>query len=225
VQAADFISQKPFLLSPFFFPSHNLSSPTETKWQQNKELRAMTTFSDQGWNAQCEKLVEFERNKGHCMVTQRSKEDKSLGNWVNTQRFCHDNNELRLDKIGFAWKREGAEGTFKESNDKLWHQQHEKLVEFDRKSGHCMVTQKSMEDKSLGAWVVTQRGRRANEKLGIDRKMILDEIGFAWKGNAAHRVLKEPNDKRWQSSVKSWSSLNEKMAIAWCHAGTRKTSL
>jgi hypothetical protein len=140
------------------------------------------------WHQQYQKLVEFKRKNGHCMVTQRSKEDKSLAKWVHTQRACHQNNKLRLDrkgildKIGFAWK-DDAVG---KPNDKLWHQQHQKLVEFRQEHGHCRVPQSYEQDKSLGSWVMNQRSYYNNDKLRLDRKKILEGIGFVWKGDAVH---------------------------------------
>jgi hypothetical protein len=55
-------------------------------------------------------VVEFKRNKGHCMVPRRYQQDKSLGRWVDKQRSRHASNKMLpnrmelLDKIGFAWK-------------------------------------------------------------------------------------------------------------------------
>jgi hypothetical protein len=40
-----------------------------------------------------------------------------------------------------------------------------------------------------------QRARHANNKLRQDRKMILNEIGFAWKDDGAHTL--DQNDKLW----------------------------
>jgi uncharacterized protein YbgA (DUF1722 family) len=65
---------------------------------------------DKIWNQQYAKLAEFKRKNGHCMVPQKNKADKSLGQWVLTQRKCRINNKIRphrkelLDEIGFAWK-------------------------------------------------------------------------------------------------------------------------
>jgi hypothetical protein len=119
------------------------------------------------------------------MVPQSSKDDKSLGHWVNKQRKFHMKNELRLDRkrildeIGFAWK---GDGTHKnKSDDKLWHQLYEKLVEFKRKKGHCVVPSRFEQDKSLGQWVAKQRTFHKDDKLRLDRMSLLDEIGFAWK--------------------------------------------
>jgi hypothetical protein len=61
-----------------------------------------------------------------------------------------------LDEIRLAWKSEGAHNN--EPDDKLWHQEREKLGDFQRKNGHCMVPRRCEQDKSLGKWVSNQRG-------------------------------------------------------------------
>ena len=107
----------------------------------------MTELYDKFWNKQYEKLVEFKRKHGNCLVPKKYPEDMSLGVWVAKQRATRVTNKLRLDrkelldKIGFAWKAQGA------NNDKNWRQQYEKLVEFKRKNGHCMVPGKYKQDK------------------------------------------------------------------------------
>jgi hypothetical protein len=117
----------------------------------------MAEYYDKQWKMKYEQLVKFKRTNGHCMVPNKYKEDTSLGAWVCTQRKYHKNNKLRLDRkrlldeSGFAWKDEGAP-TFK-PDDKLWHQQYEKLVEFKRIYGHYMVPKCYEQDKSLGEWV------------------------------------------------------------------------
>jgi hypothetical protein len=142
------------------------------------------TQRDKKWNLQYEKLEEFKRSNGHCLVPQSYEHDKSLlGMWVHRQRSFHNSKKLRpdrkriLDEIGFVWK---ADKNFK-PDDKLWHQQYEKLVEFKRKSGHCMVPFKYEQDKPLGRWVKTQRTFHENNKMRPDREKLLDEIGFVWK--------------------------------------------
>jgi hypothetical protein len=146
-------------------------------------------YNDKKWNMQCEKLVEYKRKTGDCVVPQSYKVDKSLGVWVNKQRTFCMNNKLRLDRkerldeIGFAWKSDGGNNP----DDKLWHQRYEKLVEFKRINGDCMVPHKHKQDKSLGIWVSTQRKHHANDKIRPDRQDLLDEIGFAWKSDGAHK--------------------------------------
>jgi hypothetical protein len=144
----------------------------------------MTTL-DEKWNMKYEMLVEYKRTNGHCMVPSRYQQDKSLGIWVRDQRTLHKSNKKKirpdrkriLDEIGFVWTVENAKST----NDKLWYQQCEKLVEFKHEKGHCMVTQRYEQDKSLGHWVRNQRNIYKNNKLRLDRKELLDRIGFAWK--------------------------------------------
>jgi hypothetical protein len=160
--------------------------------QQNKELRAMTEVFDKRWNTQYEKLVEFKRHNGHCMVPIKYEQYKSLAQWVAKQRNQHVNNKIRqdrkerLDEIGLPWKVDGTD------NDKLWHQHYEKLVDFKRKNGHCVVPFKYQEDKFLGQWVSHQRTFHKYNKLRLDRKGILDEIGFVWKAYTDNE-----NDKLW----------------------------
>jgi hypothetical protein len=146
----------------------------------------MTEFVDeQFWNKQYEKLVEFKRKNGHCLVPKKYKEDASLGSWVDRQRQRHRKNTLQLhrknllDKLEFVWRVD----KFAE-----WNTQYEKLVEFKRKNGHCIVLHRYEKDVSLGYWVDRQRQRHSKNKLRLDRKVLLDEIGFVWKvGTVAAR--------------------------------------
>jgi hypothetical protein len=138
---------------------------------------------DNGWHQQHEKLVEFKRKKGNCLVPRRCEQDRSLAEWVSTQRSPQIDNKIRLDQkklldnIDFIWKVEGPR-TF---NNKVWHQQHEKLVEHERKKGHCRVPRKCEEDRSLGHWVRNQRTPHVDNKIRLDRKELLDKIEFVWK--------------------------------------------
>jgi hypothetical protein len=85
-----------------------------------------------------------------------------------------------LDELGFQWKDDGTHNFT--PDDKLWHQQCEKLLECKQKNGHCEVSQtKNTDNKSLGWWVSTQRARRANDKMPPERKELLDTIDFVWK--------------------------------------------
>jgi uncharacterized protein YukE len=137
------------------------------------------------WHQQYEKLLEYKRKNGHCKVPNKYKDDKSLGVWVMNQRARHANNKMRpdrkglLDAIDFVWKADGAHA-FK-PDDKLWHQQYEKLVEYKRINGHCKVPCKYELDKSLGVWAMHQRARHAKKKMPPDRKELLDALDFVWK--------------------------------------------
>jgi hypothetical protein len=135
---------------------------------------------DKQWNTQYEKLVEFKRKNGNCLVPQKYEEDVALGMWVNKQRRSHSNNKIRLDRkglleeIGFVWR---------VNKSTLWNKQYEKLVEFKRKHGNCLVPRSYQEDVSLGNWVNNQRQFHSKNKLRLDRKGLLEELGFAWKAD------------------------------------------
>jgi hypothetical protein len=139
----------------------------------------MTEFVDPQWKKQYEQLVAFKRKHGHCIVPQRYQGDASLGKWVSNQRRINVNNKLRvdrkglLDEIGFVWR---VYCTV--DKDTPWNKQYEKLVEFKRKNGHCLVPKRYEDDTSLAIWVSTQR---ASNILPLDRKDLLNKLGFVWR--------------------------------------------
>jgi hypothetical protein len=98
----------------------------------------------------------------------------------------------QLSDLCFTCSVNRAHSCFK-PDDKLWHQQHEKLLEHERKNGHCRVPQKKhKDDKSLGVWVSHQRARHAKNKMLPDRKSLLDALNFVWKADA---VATRPSTK------------------------------
>jgi hypothetical protein len=155
----------------------------------------MSKFVDKQWNKQYEKLVEFKRKHGNCLVPSRYHEDMSLGKWVDKQRQLHTKNIIRLDRkvlleeIGIVWRVD---------NSALWRQQYEKLAEFKRKNGNCLVPHKYKEDASLGKWVDSQRQFHSKNKLRLDRKGLLDEIGFVWRVRVVNSV---PWNKQYEKLV------------------------
>jgi hypothetical protein len=145
----------------------------------------------------------------------------ALGNWVRMQRVSHADNKLRLDRkgllddVGFVWKAHAAGNNKRKTDktdksDKTWHRQYENLVEFKRKNGHCFVPQKYEKDVPLGTWVNAQRGRHANNIMRQDRKELLDEIGFAWKGRGAGNYNKKKHDKYWHQQYEKLVEFKQK---------------
>jgi uncharacterized protein YbgA (DUF1722 family) len=177
---------------------------------------------DKNWQQQYEKLVEFKRKNGHCIVRQTYEQDKTLGRWINDQRNCQRNHKMRperkdlLDELEYVWRVDTAV-----NQDKNWHQQYEKLVEFKRKNGHCIVPRKYEENNSLGNWVDVQRKLHTKNEMRQDRKELLDKVEFFFGD------LKSPTTttRTGTSSMKSWSSLNERMVIVSYRGGTSKTRL
>ena len=122
------------------------------------------TKCDKKWHLQYEKLIKLKRKNGHCIVPIKYKEDKVFGRRISRQRTSHTNKKMHrdrkelLDDIGFVWK-------IPEDADKRWHQQYEKLVEFKRKNGHCIVPFRYEQDKPLGQWVSKQRASHAHKTI------------------------------------------------------------
>jgi hypothetical protein len=154
---------------------------------------AVRPLNDKKWHQHYKRLVAFKRKNGDCIVPQRYEQDKSLGQWVNRQRKFQCDNKLQqdrkdlLDDLEFAWSVDGTVGrnadghvAVRPSDDKKWHQHYEKLVEFQRKNGDCIVPQRYEQDKSLRRWVVRQRAHHNTNKLRKDRKELLKKLGFIW---------------------------------------------
>jgi hypothetical protein len=55
------------------------------------------------WNKQCEKLVAFERTKGHCCASFKHEKDRSPGVWVFTQQRKQSIRKTRLDRKRKFW--------------------------------------------------------------------------------------------------------------------------
>jgi uncharacterized protein YbgA (DUF1722 family) len=155
--------------------------------RNGKATKRNAMTMDKEWNKQYEKLVEFKRKNGNCLVPQRYQEDVALGNWVANQRLrqFRGNNKMRqdrkelLDELGFVW-RVVKSAPARTDKEKLWKKQYAQLVEFKQKNGNCLVPRRYQEDESLGRWVSWQRVNHGKNKLRVDRKGLLDEIGFVW---------------------------------------------
>jgi uncharacterized protein YbgA (DUF1722 family) len=149
--------------------------------------------NDKQWRQQYEKLVEFKRNYGHCFVPTRYEQDNSLGRWVSDQRRgFHTKNEMRLDRKDLLDKIEFVRRVdIADKNAKSWQQQYEKLVEFKRKNGHCIVPQVYEQDKSLGNWVSNQRSFHTKNKMREYRKKQLDEVDFVWRVEIVDNLEKQ----------------------------------
>jgi hypothetical protein len=155
------------------------------KAPKNAIETATANAHDKNWQTQYEKLVEFKRKNGNCLVPKAYKADASLGDWVQTQRRYHIKGIIRvhrkalLEELGFAWKApENAPETA--DRHKSWQTQYEKLVEFKRKNGNCVVPYRYVEDDALGTWVARQRYCHIQNIIRLDRKALLEEIGFVW---------------------------------------------
>ena len=149
------------------------------------------------WQQKFELLQAFQREHGHCRVSQMLVVDAvNLGSWVSQQRYlynCYADGKIKgvgalltedridqLNSLGFEWKFD---------KDKVWQQKFDLLCDFQRKTGHCQVPQNMVVDSvRLGEWVSCQRVSYKNYSEGKTGHSITEEhirqlntIGFGWK--------------------------------------------
>ncbi len=76
----------------------------------------------------------------------------------------------RLEALGFEWYQFTAS----------WEALFQDLVAFKENQGHCGVPAKWSENPQLGTWVSTQRKTFKKGKLGEERVVRLEALGFEW---------------------------------------------
>ena len=128
------------------------------------------------WDYRYEELVNYKNIHGDTLVSIKDKDNEILAKWVRQQRSVYKKGQLnqdrtdKLNSIGFSWN----------AKDTAWQRFYQKLVEYYKKNGHCMV--KRTEDNSLSHWVVKQRQfyNSGNERLSKERIDALNRINFQW---------------------------------------------
>jgi Helicase associated domain len=96
-----------------------------------------------------------------------------LGAWVNWQRTNKEKLRIerreRLDGLAFVW----------DAPEAAWEDGFSYLKGYKQREGHCRVPDDHKENGfRLGQWVGDQRVNK--EKLTVERRVRLDEIGFIW---------------------------------------------
>ena len=123
-------------------------------------------------------LQQFKKREGHCKVhAQHTEDGAKLGQWVPNQRQLKTKGKLSpdrqkiLEEIGFEWVLTSA----------TWDEMYALLEQFEKRVGHCNVSQFHKEDRArLGSWVARQRHLKKTAKLDPDRQELLDKIGLEW---------------------------------------------
>jgi len=126
------------------------------------------------WQVMFEKLKDYQKKHGDCLVPTRWPDDPQLGMWVNNQRRRRQalsaERREKLDSIGFVWSMYQKES---------WDVMFDRLLEYKARNGDCRVPQYYKENPKLGRWVDNQRFRK--EHLSEERKTRLESIGFVWR--------------------------------------------
>jgi Helicase associated domain len=169
-------------------------------------FRAMPDDSiDAHWNRLFDRLVEYQRRHGDCLVPNRYPDDPELGHWVQRLRKSGGGNSnsdraakakassnkttttskplvlpqdqrRQLDSIGFEWH----------PHETTWQSMFRRLQQFQRQFGHCSVSkqQHDADYPGLRVWIHNQRLLR--RRLDPRRIEQLESIvGFAWNVNDA----------------------------------------
>ena len=96
-----------------------------------------------------------------------------LGGWISTQRKTYKTGKISkeriqlLESVGFYWDLYQQE----------WEEMYQDLLQYKKENGDTNVPQRQ---SKLGRWVSTQRRLNNKNQLQIERKQLLDSIGFAW---------------------------------------------
>src|SRR5262245_61355380 len=89
--------------------------------------------------------------------------------------------------------------------DQRWRRSYEKLQNYVSAHGDAHVPYPWADDPALANWVRNQRALRRRGALGESRIAELDQLDFAWNGEAA----KESHGKdRWQRQFESLERFN-----------------
>lgn len=125
------------------------------------------------WNQYYQQLKDFYTKHGH---TQVPTSDKSLSNWVKTQRKKYTDNKLSLSQVeqlnglNFVW----------DFYDNRWNTMCNMLKDYQQIIKDVPIIIGYEEYKELGTWVITQRGLYHKGEQSEERIQKLEDIGFFW---------------------------------------------
>ncbi|MDN5202482.1 helicase associated domain-containing protein [Fulvivirgaceae bacterium BMA10] len=140
-------------------------------------------INDQIWEEKFQLLAAFKNRYGHCFVPVNWKENKSLGNWVATQRRLEETAKIsksrkkRLEDLGFVWRFE-TNKFLQRFYDAKWEENYKNLIAYFNEHGSLQVSVEK--DPSLQRWTCLQRSLYHEGKLAEDRIKKLENINFAW---------------------------------------------
>jgi len=137
------------------------------------------------WEEMYERLLAYKKEHENTKVPQNYKQDPPLGIWVTTQRKNYKNNSIPVERkrllnyVGFAWCG-NAPGT----STATWEEMYERLLAYKKEHNDTIVPRRYKKDLQLGAWVTRQRRIYREKSITVERKRLLNYIGFVWDGKA-----------------------------------------
>jgi superfamily II DNA or RNA helicase len=159
--------------------------------QRMNEIGFAWTTNDGDWDAMFAKLAEHLRPAHHGKA-RNAAATLELKRWMLTQRQLKKRGELepereqKLNSIGFEWQ----------PYSQQWQEMFDALRKFHAEHSHCRVPSKWPQNSKLASWVATQRARKAEGKLSVDRIAKLNTLGFSWRVNAGAGL---PSHEAWET--------------------------
>ena len=150
-------------------------------------------YQSEQWSARYQDLIEFRKDRGHCLVPHKWKGNPELAQWVKRQRYQYklkmqgrhstltDERLKCLNNMGFVW----------DSHKAAWEERYDELLQFRQIHGHTNVPSGDSVYPQLSVWVKCQRRQyrlfydpnveeRMKSTMTTERIQLLDSIGFIW---------------------------------------------
>jgi hypothetical protein len=147
------------------------------------------SHQEKKWKELFDQLLEFKKEKGHCLVPHTYDENPPLARWVKRQRYQYKLKEQKmistltedrisqLEGVGFVW----------DSHAVAWEEHRADLVQFKADFGHCEVPSAYEKNPSLATWVKRQRTQNkmfwsgSKSTMTMERYAVLNKLGFSWE--------------------------------------------
>lgn len=149
------------------------------------------------WDERFQELAEFHAVHGHCRVSRHAGSNKSLGEWIKSQRKYRREQKLttaqeaKLNSIGFEWSSaapvaaiHGTAAGLEPANE-IWEDRFIELVAFAAEFGHTRVPKEWPVNTRLASWVSSQRTYFRKGTLNPEHQQRLTDIGFVWDARPA----------------------------------------
>ncbi|CAJ1943329.1 unnamed protein product [Cylindrotheca closterium] len=164
-------------------------SNNDTSDDEEARVPRFRSHQEKQWKDLFDQLLEFKKEKGHCLVPHTFDENPPLARWVKRQRYQYklkqekmvstltDDRISQLESVGFVW----------DSHAVAWGEHRLDLVQFKADFGHCNVPSAYEKNPSLSTWVKRQRRQNklfwsgSKSTMTMERFNALNKLGFSWE--------------------------------------------
>lgn len=161
------------------------------------------TVKTDAWEKMFDELIRHKKKPGHPHETTQYPLNEKLSDWYYAQKHLVQHGLLSKERIK-KLRDAGINFEFrKDSVDKEWEKNLQKLKAFQKINGHCNVPQR-YEDSVLSLWVVYLRAWYKNNKLSKDKIAALKKLGFVW---SRHKNLWKKGYEEFKATLKKHGSI------------------